>query len=85
MKVFYNGSLEIFIKKGFTSNTGEEVEYNEAYFVSQDEDDVLKINTKQDLSKLKGQTGIVEIEQQKDGKMKLISFKTPQSRKSSED
>jgi len=82
MKSFFNGSLEIFIKKGFTSNTGEEVEYYEAYFLSADEDDVLKINTKQDLSAQKDSVGVAEIEMQKDGKLKLISFKSPHSKRS---
>jgi len=82
MKVQYVGTLKIFIKKSFTSNEGEEVEYFVGYFVNDEEDDVLIINTKQDLGELVDQHGVIDIELQNDGKKKLISFKTPQARTS---
>jgi len=60
MPLYFEGQLQIFVKKGFENNDGEKVEYYEAYFVGVDEDDndtVLKVNTKQNLSLLKGKQG----------------------------
>lgn len=64
-------------QKGFTSNTGEDVEYQEAYFQYEDENgilDVAKVNTKQDMVPHLGKEGFVKIEVQENGKLKLVSF-----------
>jgi len=76
-------------QKGFTSNTGEDVEYQEAFFQYEDEHgilDVAKVNTKQDMVPHLGKEGLVKIEVMESGKLKLISFtpKIPVQRESQE-
>jgi len=78
MPVFFEGTLKIFIKKQFTTDEGELVEYYEAYFVARDEDgneSVFKINTKKDLKIAEGKSGVVEISMQEGKKPSLVSFK----------
>jgi hypothetical protein len=78
MPVKFEGQLRIFVKKAFESKDGEAVEYFEAYFVGVDDEDndqVLKINTKTDLSAMLEKHGTVSMEVQSNGKMRLLSFR----------
>jgi len=75
MPVFFDGELKICVKKSFENNEGETIEYYELYFVSNDGDNVLKINSKQDLSNLVDKSGVAELEMQEGRKPRLISFK----------
>jgi len=66
----------MFVKKSFTDKVGTTVEYYEAYFLCTDEDDhddVLKVNTKLDLSKQIGKPGTIRLAVQ-NGKLSLKSF-----------
>lgn len=77
MPVKFEGTLKIFVKKQFTSKDGENVEYYEAYFLGVDENDndqVLKCNTKQDLSDCVEKHGTAHLEIQQNGKISLKRF-----------
>jgi len=87
MKMEIRARLGAVAQKGFTSNTGEDVEYQEAFFQYQDEQgiyDVAKVNTKQDMIPHLGKEGVVKIDVQESGKLKLISFNVS-SKRTSED
>jgi len=76
MPVTFEGTLKIFVKKQFEKD-GETVEYYEAYFVGVDENDndqVLKCNTKQDLSDQVDKHGVARLQLQQNGKLSLKSF-----------
>jgi len=76
MPVTFEGTLKIFVKKQFEKD-GETVEYYEAYFVGVDEDDndqVLKCNTKQDLTSQIDKTGVARLQLQQNGKLSLKTF-----------
>jgi len=76
MDSFIYGELKVFIQKSFTTNEGETVEYNEAYFLTEDDgqQSLVKVNTKQDLNAMIGKTGTVKLRTSAEGKTKLISF-----------
>jgi len=76
-KVNAEGTLKIFVKKSFTSREGETVEYSTAYFLCEHEDaddEVLVVNTKQDLSGQIDKTGHLTLEVRPDGKLALVRF-----------
>jgi len=75
MPVFFEGALKICVYKTFESNEGETVEYFEMYFVDPSETNVLRVTSKKDLRKEIDKSGVVELNMQKDGKPKFISFK----------
>jgi len=69
--------LVAFIPRTFEKD-GETIEYNECYFVSEDQDGVksmTKVNSKQDLSNLEGKSGSVKI-RMFNGKLSLSTFST---------
>lgn len=77
MPVTFEGTLKIFVKKEFTGKLGETVSYFEAFFLGVDENDndvVVQLNTKQDLTQYVDRSGIAHITIQSDGKKKLTSF-----------
>lgn len=77
MHLTFEGTLKIFVKKSFEGKDGQTVNYYEAYFVGVDENDndsVLKVNTKQDLSSQLDKHGTAIVAPQENGKMKLVSF-----------
>jgi len=80
MKVYYECTLLSVVPKKFTSEENEEISYNEAYFLNESEDgvkEVVKLNTKQDISPAEGEEGILEVDIDVTGrnKPKLLSFK----------
>jgi len=71
-----HGTLKIFVGKSFEKD-GETVEYNTAYFLTEGEkesQDVLVVNTKQDLSKQIGLDGDIVVRVGNNGKLGLVSF-----------
>jgi len=76
-KVNAEGTLKIFVKKGFTSKEGETVEYNTAYFLCEGEDgdaEVIVVNTKQDLAGKIDEHGHLTLQVRPDGKLSLVRF-----------
>jgi len=77
MPLTFEGQLQIFVKKSFENKEGEHIEFYEAYFVGEDNegnDQVLKVNTKQDLSVMKGRVGTAHVQVMDGGKMRLVKF-----------
>jgi ABC-type oligopeptide transport system substrate-binding subunit len=71
------GILKIFVAKAFEKG-GETVEYNTAYFLTEDEDDnksVVVVNTKQYLADQIDTFGAIKLRVGQNGKMSLVSFK----------
>jgi len=71
-------TLKIFVPKSFEKE-GETIEYNVAYFLQKDADDnesVLIVNTKQDISDDLDKTGTIKVRLGTNGKLSLISFTT---------
>lgn len=78
MPLTARGELRIFIEKSFEKD-GETVEYYVAYFLIEDEDgkeDVLVVNTKQDLKGETGKTGDIQVRVGREGKLSLVAFRT---------
>lgn len=76
MPLTAEGTLKIFVSKSFEKD-GETIEYNTAYFLVEREDgeDVLIVNTKQDLTDMIDVKGKIEVRVGTNGKLGLISFK----------
>jgi len=84
MKVYYDCRLLAVVPKSFTAEEGDQVSYNEAYFLNLSEDgvkEVVKLNTKQDISPAEGEEGILEVDVDITGRNKprLMSFKPQKS------
>lgn len=76
-KLTTDATLKIFIAKSFEKD-GETVEYNTAYFLTEDGEgnaDVITCNTKKDLASFVDEQGSLTVETRPDGKLALVSFR----------
>lgn len=79
MKVFYDCTLFAFNPHKFKDNNGEDVSYNQAVFLNENEDgsrEVIQLNTKLELKDSLDKKGVLELEIDSQGKQKprILSF-----------